>query len=148
MIETAIKFETIKDELEHLRKTNGGNITAQELVDFARDPDTLSHSRFEWDNDEAAERYRLWQARQLLRVYVNIEIPDKDPISVRAYVSLPEDRYAGLGYRAIEDVLADNDRRNQLLSMAYSDLRTFRSKYKNIKELAEVNAAIDKALIS
>lgn len=44
-----------------------GYLTASAVVEAARDPSSPLHGEFEWDDSEAAVRYRLYQARTLIR---------------------------------------------------------------------------------
>lgn len=154
---------TVQQELEEIKRANGGTATPHKVVEYAKDPNTALHGKFTWDDSEAAHGYRLWQARQVLRVYVRYEIPEREttqvklkfaeskPVAVkttRGTVSLPSDRKAGNGYRWVEDVLANPDHRSEMLSMAKRDLALFRRKYKELSELAEVHAAIDRVIES
>ena len=108
------------------------------------------HSRFEWDNSKAGHQYRIWQARQLIRVSVEVRLGMDEPTSV--FVSLTQDRLPasrglddfGGGYRIMADVMSDKPMREQLLVDALAELETFRDKYKTLKELAVVFSAIKK----
>lgn len=53
--------------LTTLGAANGGKITPAQVVNAARDPASPMHDYFEWDNDAAAEKYRIDQARTLIR---------------------------------------------------------------------------------
>lgn len=143
----AEKVKTVSDELNIIRKSNGGFLDPVKVVEFARNPDTLLHSKFTWDDGKAAEQYRLWQARQVIRVSVTYEdLPGRrEAIQVRTYFSLPSDRKLN-GYRATDDILKNVQLSAELLSMAKLELRTFRQKYKDLKELSEVICAIDNIL--
>jgi len=132
---------TVKDELELIRKSNGGLLDPEKVVEFAKDETTSLHSRFEWDDTEAARQYRVWQARQIIRVHVTV-VGTADSEPVRAYVSLEPDRGKG-GYRAIDDVLSDEDMRSQLLSQARRDMNVFAAKYRALKEIRPVIDAIE-----
>lgn len=35
-------------------------------VEFARDPETELHSRLEWDDTKAAQKYRVWQLSKII----------------------------------------------------------------------------------
>lgn len=147
MSTAALETMTIAEELKEIRAMNGGTIPPRAVVNYARDPSTRLHSRFTWDDSEAAEQYRLWQARQVLRVYVNVEMPErKNPVRVRPIVSLPSDRKAGNGYRMLADVMENEDYRLEMLDMAKRELSAFRKKYKTLSELSEVHNAIDSIL--
>jgi hypothetical protein len=142
-METTVTKRTIQEELEEIQKETGG-LRPPDVVEHARNPHTTLHGRFQWDDGAAAEQYRLWQARHILRVYVTMEIPDrKDPVQIRAYVSLPADRGEnGAGYRTLTSVMASEELNRQLLEMARRDARIFRNKYNMLSELSKVNKEI------
>lgn len=138
---------TVTDELLLIQEQNKGLLDPVKVVEFARDKTTALHGRFEWDDSEAAERYRIWQARSIIRLEF-IVIPsknNKDTI-VRSFVSLIADRRAekDRGYRLMLDVLSDEDLRKQMLDEAKTDMLIFRRKYGHLKELDEVFRAMDK----
>jgi hypothetical protein len=136
-----IDNQAIIRELAIIRQANNGIVQPAAVVEFARNPETALHSRFEWDDSEAAEQYRLWQARHLLRVYVTVVGSEPEPI--KAHVSLISDRNESGGYRYIGDVLNSPSLRAELLRTALRELEAFRSKYHRLKELSDVFAAID-----
>lgn len=133
----------IDRELELIRRRNGGILRAEQVVEFARNPKTALHSQFEWDDTKAGYQYRLWQAREIIRVRVTME--PRINAETRAYVSLYSDRkQPGGGYRAIADVLSDEERREELLQQALRDMEAFKHKYIQLKRLAPVFAAMDR----
>lgn len=130
-------------ELEQIRKKNGGILFPEAVVEFARNEKTELHQYFEWNDNRAAELYRLRQARDLIRVVV--EIHEESQEQVRAYVSLSTER--GEGYRSIASVMSDKDLTAVLLADAKRDLDTFRRKYsilKGISEMEPIFMAIEK----
>ena len=132
-----------KAELETIRGKHGGVLRSRDVVAFAKSPKTLLHSRFEWDNTKAGAEYRLWQARELIRVLVRIVPTSK--IATRVYVSLAKDQHTpGGGYRTMDDVLASVSMREALLNEARADMERFKAKYHHLKELAGVFRAMDK----
>lgn len=138
------KLSDTFDELEALREANDGLLRPVDVVEFAKqNPGSALHKRFEWDDGTAAQQYRLWQARVLIKVHVVVAKPTQQPIT--AYVSLDHDRkQAGGGYRSLQDVLSDNEQRAALLRQAMREAATWREKYKSLKELSDVFAAMDR----
>lgn len=134
------KTDLIKQELEALAEANNGLLHPEKVVEFAKDPATALHSRFEWDDTEAAEKYRVWQARQLIKVTVTV-LPNENEDEFKViplFVSLKEDRQNGGGYRTLVDVMNDDQMRKRLLSQAYNDFKLWQKKYQQLKELAPV----------
>jgi hypothetical protein len=134
----------VYDELKRIASTHGGMLNPPDVVEFARNPRTELHSKFQWDDTKAATEYRLWQARDLiLRVRVDLTDPSGETTEVRAFVSLGSDRGEG-GYRAIVDVMSQENLRLELLDEAKRDMKRFRDKYKTLSELSDVFAAMAK----
>lgn len=135
--------KAVRKELADITKRGGGILNPESVVEFARDATTALHSMFDWDDSEAAEKWRVHQARNLIRVQVTYE-PRADQ-EMQVYVSLPQDRDSEGGYRRMVDVLSSEDRRKQLLGMALAELESFKKKYHQLTELAGVFKALDSA---
>ena len=140
-------MSTIYQALEAIRNKNGGMLKPDDVVKTAENPKHALHEYFEWNDSAAGHKYRLWQARELIRVSVTI-IGDADDEPIKAYWSFKEDRYnqSGGGYMAMVDVLTDTDRYDRMLSEAKQELDTFRKKYRALKELACVIKEIEKVI--
>jgi hypothetical protein len=80
-----------------------GRLTPEDVLNAAEDPSSPLHGWFDWNDDTAAHKYRLEQARMLIRT-ITVEITTenrvlkcvryvRDPKSAgdeQGYVSLPE----------------------------------------------------------
>lgn len=132
----------IQKALRAIAQKHHGHLLPEVVVDEARSPKSPLHSRFTWDDTEAAHQHRLWQARQLISVCVEVLADDTDPSPV--FVSLSSDRMHGKGYRVMCDVMNDADMREQLLKDALAELNKFQIKYRTLRKLAEVFSAIRK----
>lgn len=133
---------TVTEELEAIRQEAGGILRAEDVVEYAKAPETALHGRFQWDDTEAARQYRIWQAREIIRVEVTV-LPNTTK-ETRAYVSMLSDRGEGGGYRDIYSVMHDPEMRSALLVQALAELNRLRVKYRLLKELAPVFEAMDK----
>ena len=133
----------IVDELHRIANENGGILRAEAVVAAARNKNSPLHPKFEWDDSEAAEQYRLWQARTLIRVTVSYTEDDKDKMPVRVFVSLTPDRKEnGGGYRTMVSVMSNREQREQMLTDAHAEMDLFMAKYNALKELSEVFVAM------
>ena len=136
---------SIPEELEYIRGQHEGILFPNDVVEYARGPNTELHSRFEWDDSSAAEKYRLEQARGLIRVCVTI-LPNKDRV-IDTYVSLKQDRYSTGGngnqiggYRSSIEVMLVPKLRKTLLEEAMEEHESWEQKYRDIVELADIFA--------
>lgn len=137
----------IVEELKRIADANGGELLPKAVLDAARDDESPLHGQFDWEDSEAAEKWRLHQARNLIRVVVSYEpVGDGQSVPCRVFVSLTPDRIAGgAGYRLVSSVMLDPDQRRQLLADARADMKRFMSKYQNLTELAKVFDAMASA---
>lgn len=75
-----------------------GELRPKDVVAFAKPEDSPLHGFFEWDDDVAAEQYRLGQARQLIgRIKIEVTV-NEIPLNVVYYVKDPAaaDRYTNI----------------------------------------------------
>ena len=135
------KTNAVIAELKRIAVANGGLLQPEAVVEKARSITSPLHTRFNWDNSEAAHLYRIWQARQLIRVLVEVIAGTDETCEVFVSLSPDRERESG-GYRVMTAVLPDADLRNQMLQDALDELQLFREKYRKLKELATIFAAI------
>lgn len=128
--------KAMETELNLLMKKHGGVLTAADVVVQAEDPTSALHAFFTWDDDEAAHKYRLIEARQLITSIRIIQEGQKGKI--RSLVSLNVDRVKGGGYRALDEVLAQPALRQHLLETALSEFSALERKYKHLQELESI----------
>lgn len=129
-------------ELEELRRRHGELLKPEDVVEFARDPTTALHAKFVWDDTEAARRYRLQQAGEVIRLVITVYEEASKVHRIRAFVSLPSDRAQGGGYRSTAEVMGDETRRGEMLQDALAVFQAARKKYAHLKELAGVWDAV------
>jgi hypothetical protein len=131
-------------ELDALKaKAPNRVLTPQAVVAAARKKTSALHKYFTWSQKEAAEKYLLWEARRVIIAYVTVEITSSGPVKTRGYVSLTTDRVNGGGYRAVSDVLSDDEMAQQMLDDALAELEVFSSKYRRVQQLRPVFDAIE-----
>lgn len=133
--------ERIKRELQRLVDQHGGICTPEQVVEAARDEESPLHDQFDWDDSEAGHKWRVHQARNLLRLQVEIVKGSNE--TVRAFVSLTTDRKISGGYRTLSDVREDEAMFQQMLDDAMAELRVFRRKYAALKALQPLFETID-----
>lgn len=130
------------EELRRLAESKGDLLLPEEVVDAARPPQSVLHGAFIWDDSIAGERYRIEQARALLRVRVRYETSHGESHVIPAFTSLNRDRFTG-GYRDTRAVLDNAELRREMLATAKRELRSLAARYRRFVELAKVLDAID-----
>lgn len=103
-----LKPAQVGKELETIRKRNGGKLHTEKVVDAARPDDAVLHPAFTWDDEVAAEEYRKWEARQLIRVVV-VEHPQAGSVHKYVPVSVGTDGEKERYYQAAEVVVQRPD---------------------------------------
>lgn len=118
----------------------GSSATTAQILDKARDEQTELHKCFDWDDAEAAEKWRLQQARHIVCNLVIKEKSDTPRPKVRVFFKTDADS----GYKPTVMIMQDTDEYRKLLDRALAELNSFRAKYKTLVELDGVFDAIDK----
>lgn len=127
----------LREQLEEVRDATG-TLTPRGVVEAARPEDAPLHGRFNWDDQEAAELYRIDQARELIRS-VKVQYVDSKgaPATVRGFVSVMRPDSMTREYRPVEDVAEDPFSRKLLLQEADREWRAFKQKYSHLSEFME-----------
>lgn len=118
----------------------GNSATTAQILDKARNEQTELHKCFDWDDAEAAEKWRLQQARHIVCNLVIKEKSDTPRPEVRVFFKTDVDS----GYKPTVLIMQDNDEYRKLLDRALAELNSFKAKYKTLAELDGVFDAIDK----
>jgi len=123
--------------IEGIADRNGGRIDAKDLLAVARPKNSPIHDMFEWDDTTAAERYRVEQARHVLRsVQVRVTGGTKKPVVTKAFPFVDDN------YIPVEQVYEDKGLRNELLREALREGESWMARYEHLAELASVFQAL------
>lgn len=135
---------------EHLGKIGsrmGGALTAEVVLEDAAKKGSFLHDLFEWNDSAAAHRYRMDQARHLIRSVevVYCDVPEqRGPI--RAFVTIEKcEGVAPSEYLKLCDILSNPEHKAALLAQAKREAKQWAAKYRQFTELAAIIAVIDKA---
>ena len=126
------------EQMERLSETVG--LSPQTLLDANRSPDAPLHGEFEWNNETAAEKYRLTQASYLIRSIAVQKTEDREGGTVRAFFKVYDDETT---YRSIAAIFEDRQSRDALLLRAIRELQAYKKKYESLSELAPIFDALE-----
>lgn len=128
--------------LEMLRQKFKGEITPQDVLDDAKNPNSPLHSFFEWSDSEAAQQYRLQQARGLIRAVVAVYTSDDAPAQrQKAYVHIADNQAPH--YRETTHALSQKKTRELVLKRAWQELQQWKARYKDLAEFARLVGVIE-----
>lgn len=128
-------------EIERIEKKYGA-VTPETVLEESRKESAVLHPLFEWDDEKAAEKYRLHQAGVIIcNLRVATEGKEEAP-AVRAFVNVSEEKKGT--FMSVMKALEMKQTREVVLRRALMELREFEQKYKDLQELADVIAAIEK----
>ena len=136
-----VSAQTVGEVCEELEKSGG--LSPKALLDASRDEDAPLHSEFTWDDTEAAEKWRLEQARLLIshvRIVMSDDTQEREAMKERGFVTIPGRQSV---YVSLDTALHKEEYRNHLLEQARRDSETFIAKYRRVEELSEVVRAMN-----
>ena len=115
-----------------------GKVTPQGVLEKARDENSELHKCFEWDDNVAAEKYRLQQARQII-INLVYAPKTKEEEPVRCFQITTE----RCTYQPTKQFLVQENEYQSLLARAKSELESFKRRYATLTELESVFEAIE-----
>lgn len=117
----------------------GENVTPTQVLEKARSEETELHKCFDWNDESAAEKWRIHTARSVLNHLV-IKVPEQtEKPAPRIFYKTSQE----VGYQRTEYIIKDIDEYQQLLEQAMRELRIFKEKYKMLTELNELFELIE-----
>lgn len=125
---------------EVARDSIDGKLHPEDVIDRARHSTSALHEFFTWDDRRAAHRWRMEEARHLIRSY-SIVVQQQPTVTARAFVSLKSARPHGGGYLPIQRILSDRDLYKEMLNDALEEIRAVERRYGHLRELQPVFAA-------
>lgn len=147
-----IRSEKIRAALAAIAESNGGYLNPSHVVEAARDHDHVLHSEFDWNDEDAADKYRLAQAGALIRrvkfTVIRNESESKEVriVTTRAFQSRGSARGNNGGYESVEAIMSDSNKREELLNQVLRELNSYRKRYAELAALSDVWNAIDEAI--
>jgi len=125
----------LRNHLQAIRDEHG-SLTPALVVEVARNPGHPLHSRFEWDDSVAAEKWRLEQAGQLLRVtFRPIEGKATD---LRAFVAVKGEDSHTSDYVPSAEAFADPFTAELVLRDMKREAQAFNRRWKDHAAYADV----------
>ena len=118
-------------ELEKL----GDELTPKNVVNLARNENSILHEMFEWDDTVAAEQYRKQQANLIIQnLKITVIADDNTERKVKAFVTVKRNTV----FEPIEKVVKDVDKYSLLLDKAYKELNGIKIKYRELQEIQDL----------
>jgi hypothetical protein len=128
---------TLKEELLDVRDTYG-SLTAGNVVRAASSEDHPLHGRFEWDDSIAGHKYRLSQARALIRTVHEPYVVNDEIKEVRTFHSAPHATTGKATYLTLEEIVQSPAAIKILLANAKRDWQLLFNKHKHLTEFIEL----------
>ena len=138
--------DEIRKELTVIAVDRRG-LTPVTVLEVAKNPKSILHNYFCWDDTEAARKYREFQAYELIRsVKITIETGDAKEITVRAFWPVKQVERDGTidykkrgSYLPLADAMKDKGALAQIIAAAKSELRAFSVKYQQLERVMEMS---------
>lgn len=125
-------------QCEILEQTVG--LTPINLLNANRNENAPLHNEFEWNDEVAAEEYRISQARHIINcLCIKPEITNKEQIPVRAFLKTT----TAEPYNSLSVILENEDKTTEMLKRALNELKAFKAKYATLSKLKPIFDVID-----
>lgn len=129
--------QRVGEVLDRLSRGGKKSLTAEDVLREAENPRSPLHKFFDWNDRSAARKYRLDQARLILRSVVVYHVDNKGQTTRgHDWYSLREGKQ--ILYVKSETVLATPSLRERVVEQARRDMQSWVSRYENYDFLSKV----------
>ena len=129
------QLRAIEKRLAKLEQLGGGKLKPEVVVEDAKDPKSPYHDLFEWDDSIAGHKYRIEQARLIIKtIKVEVTVDSKTVKTVR-YIRDPEAASKEQGYVSVVKLKDNKTLAWEALEM---ELKRAKSLMDRAKDLAVV----------
>ena len=137
----AYKFKADAQKVYLEIESLGDEVKPQQMVEYAEEhEDSELYKCFTWDDDVAAYKWRLEEARLIHRnlviEYKKADNTDAEPVVIRA--TYRTDTNPSAGYKPTVKIMKSKDDYAGLLYVAKAELRSFQKKYSILSELKPI----------
>lgn len=137
--------------VDQLQEKIGKPPKPSDVLEEARDSSSPIHPLFNWDDSDAAEKFRKLQASMYLSaLVVKVDVmrgKKVEEIELPVRVSLNREANHGSGGREhIKDIINSREMRNRMVEMAADELLSIQRRYSYLKELHRVFYEVDRVI--
>lgn len=119
-----------------------GELNNRAVLDYAeKNTNSELYKCFEWDNEIAGEKYRLFQANNIL-CSISLEIKEEPAQKQRVYVNVRSCETEKRTFKNINEVLKNDDEYSQLINKAKDELKTYTDKYNSLLDKEDLKNVI------
>lgn len=139
------KTNVIKNALRAIEDAKG-RLTPSLVVASATPEDSPLHDQFEWNDSIAGHKWRLDQARELIKSVSVLFRTEYSTLSVVAYVRDPAMPSNVQGYRHITHIREEPDEARDALVKAFSDVANLLRRARDLGVALELSSEIEELL--
>lgn len=113
----------------------GEDVSPVQIVEYARKPNAELHRCFTWNDAEAASKYRIYEARQVVcNLIIRKEKGEKqEPTPIRLFHKIENGHYKPLTL-----IVQNEDEYESLLRQCKEALQSLKRKYSSLSEYQEI----------
>lgn len=132
--------QKVGEELEEIERA--GSINPEHLIEYAqRHTDSELYKCFEWDNNEAARKYRLKQASQII-CSISLEIKEEPKEIQKIYFCVSDNETKEKIYKNIAEIIENDDEYSQIVDKAKKEFVRCKEKYESLLEKEDLKDVI------
>ena len=141
-----VPAQVVGEAIEQLHDSQDGPLSPERIVAAAEPARSALHPLFEWQDDVAAHRYRLDQARKVMQE-LRVTVVSRDGEVFEGGRFFVNVHFRGeQGYVTMVRAASDRFLLMQVLKTAIDELNAWRRRYAQLRDLAGVFAALDASM--
>ena len=148
--------QEVGTELERIRTLHDGKLYPSDVIEGAKPKSSPLHPIFEWNDTEASRRYRMYQARCLIKtvvvtfkseekaskpkpVFVNVISKEESLSDTTSKAEIFSDQH----YTTRKNAMETPAYRDHMIRSALSELQSWKRRYEDFNEFSSIFSAIE-----
>lgn len=136
--------QAVADKLIEIAAKNGGVLTPDAVINEAKKKTSVLHGEFEWDDTVAAKKYRIDQARRIIRT---VKYPVETEYGIKRSIRYIQDPMLDekvQGYRDIVEVRDDSAMARASMALEFKNAKSYLYRALNVAEVLGMSADVEK----
>lgn len=140
--------QTYGEHIDKLIEQHNGEITPEQVVEDAQNPESPLHEHFVWDDQHAAQLHRIAEARILLAHINAVIVTDGNENEVRAYhnVIVRHDTVSLRVYTPVLHTFSTPELADQIVQKARRELEAWTRRWEQYAQLSKELSIVKEAL--
>lgn len=138
----SFKKDQIRLRLQQIELANNGRLTANDVVEDAKNPESPLHDMFDWNVDRAAHQHWLRRAREIIVSIKVVEKVQEERIECVYYVRDPHQEHDQQGYVSLTTLKSEEQLAMDALRQEFLRAKAIFKRARDLSDVLEIRSDV------